>query len=79
MKTLQQKPATSKLIARFDQELKNILMEDLKAFREKNRFVYGNNNQSVKAAWSTYIFSSTYKDQEFHRELFFFLYRGVPI
>ena len=50
MKTLQQKPATSKLLARFDQELKNLLMEDLKAFREKNRFVQGNNNQSVKAA-----------------------------
>ena len=50
MKTLQQKPATSKLIARFDQELKQMLMEDLKAFRNKNQFVIGTNNQSVKAA-----------------------------
>lgn len=29
------KPSPSKL-ARFDQELKNLLMEDLKAFRAKN-------------------------------------------
>jgi hypothetical protein len=50
MKTLQQKPATSKLMARIDQELKQMLMEDLKAFRAKNQFVYGNNNQTVKAA-----------------------------
>jgi len=50
MKTLQQKPATSKLITRFDQELKQLLMEDLKAFRTKNQFVTGTNNQSVKAA-----------------------------
>ncbi len=30
------KPATSKLVARFDSELKQLLMEDLKAFRAKN-------------------------------------------
>lgn len=30
------KPAPSKLVARFDNELKNILMEDLKAFRSRN-------------------------------------------
>jgi len=49
MKTLNKKPATSKLIARFDNELKNLLMEDLKAFRERNRF-YNNNQAIVKAA-----------------------------
>jgi hypothetical protein len=31
------KPSPSKLLARFDQELKNLLMEDLKAFRTKNQ------------------------------------------
>jgi len=50
MKTLQQKPATSKLVARFDQELKNLLMEDLKAFRAKNGYPFGSNIQTVKAA-----------------------------
>ena len=47
MKTLQ-KPATSKLVARFDNELKTLLMEDLKAFRERNQFC--NNQAIVKAA-----------------------------
>jgi hypothetical protein len=28
------KPATSKLVARFDRELKNLLMEDLKALKQ---------------------------------------------
>ena len=32
------KPSTSKLVARFDEELKNILMEDLRSFRERNQF-----------------------------------------
>ncbi|QXV65400.1 hypothetical protein INP83_20395 [Mucilaginibacter sp. 21P] len=36
MKTYKQ--ATSKLVARYDNELKNLLMEDLKAFRERNQF-----------------------------------------
>ena len=36
------KPSTSKLVARFDNELKNLLMEDLKAFRERNKFVTSN-------------------------------------
>ena len=48
MKT-NQKPATSKLVARFDNELKQLLMEDLKAFRMKNQF-YNNNQAIVKAA-----------------------------
>jgi hypothetical protein len=45
MKTLQQKPATSKLLIRYDNELKNLLMADLKAFREKGQFI--SNHQSV--------------------------------
>jgi hypothetical protein len=36
------KPSTSKLVARFDNELKNLLMEDLKAFRDRNKFVTSN-------------------------------------
>lgn len=36
------KPSTSKLVTRFDNELKNLLMEDLKTFRERNKFVTGN-------------------------------------
>jgi hypothetical protein len=35
MKTYQ-KPATSKLVSRFDKELMNIIMSDLKALKEKN-------------------------------------------
>ncbi len=53
------KPATSKLVARFDSELKQLLMEDLKVFRAKNN---QRNNQPVlqqQAAWS--IYTSTYK------------------
>jgi len=34
------KPAASKLVARFDKELKNILMNDLKAIKKaKNQFI----------------------------------------
>ncbi len=44
-------PSTSKLVARFDNELKNLLMADLKAFKERNQFLSNNNNQAiVKAA-----------------------------
>ncbi|MFD0793485.1 hypothetical protein ACFQZX_07635 [Mucilaginibacter litoreus] len=32
------KISTSKLVARFDNDLKNLLMEDLKAFRERTQF-----------------------------------------
>jgi len=32
------KPSTSKLVARFDEELKNLLMEDLRSLRERNQF-----------------------------------------
>jgi len=37
MKT-DKKPSASKLVARFDNELKSLLMEDLRSFREKNQF-----------------------------------------
>jgi hypothetical protein len=42
------KPATSKLVARFDNELKNILMEDLIAFRAKNKFMNINKQAVVQ-------------------------------
>lgn len=38
------KPATSKLLKRFDNELKQLLMEDLKVFRAK---AFQSNNQSA--------------------------------
>jgi len=46
------KPATSKLVTRFDNELKNLLMEDLKAFRNRNKFAAANKQvqQSLTAA-----------------------------
>lgn len=37
--------STSKLVSRFDNELKQLLMEDLKAYKERNQFA---NNQAVK-------------------------------
>ncbi|WP_186461835.1 hypothetical protein [Mucilaginibacter pallidiroseus] len=43
------KIATSKLVARFDQELKDLLMNDLKAFREKTQFVSNNNKQAIQS------------------------------
>ena len=46
------KPSTSKLVTRFDNELRNLLMEDLKAFRSKNKFAAANKQaqQSLTAA-----------------------------
>jgi hypothetical protein len=38
MKTYK-KPAASKLLTRFDNELKNLLMDDLKSFMAKNPFL----------------------------------------
>jgi hypothetical protein len=32
------KPATSKLVARFDKELKELIMNDLKAFKAKQQY-----------------------------------------
>lgn len=48
MKTLHT-PATSKLVKRYDNELKKLLMEDLKAFKEKTQFTH-NNQAQAKAA-----------------------------
>lgn len=48
MKTVKQ-PATSKLVTRFDNELKKLLMDDLKVFRERNQF-RGNNQAAVQKA-----------------------------
>lgn len=42
------KPATSKLTARYDNELKAILMEDLKAYRERNQFVTSNKQAAAR-------------------------------
>lgn len=42
------KPATSKLVARFDNDLKNLLMEDLKAFRERNQFTASNKQEAAQ-------------------------------
>ncbi|MFD2148062.1 hypothetical protein [Mucilaginibacter antarcticus] len=40
MKTINQKPATSKLVAKFDNELKEIIMNDLRAIKGvKNNFL----------------------------------------
>lgn len=50
MKTLQQKPATSKLLIRYDNELKNLLMADLKAFKERGRFISNNQPAAQQAA-----------------------------
>jgi len=45
------KPATSKLVARFDRELKNILMNDLKAIKqEKNHFFNTVQSNQLSAA-----------------------------
>ena len=47
MKT-SKKPATSKLVARFDNELMNLLMEDLRSFREKNQFTSSNKQNAAQ-------------------------------
>jgi hypothetical protein len=44
------KPATSKLVARFDNELKNLLMADLKAFRERTQFIKSNKQATQQLA-----------------------------
>lgn len=45
------KPATSKLVAKFDAQLREMLMEDLKAFKAKNQFV-GTNQEVAKQSLS---------------------------
>ena len=44
------KPSVSKLVARFDRELKNILMNDLKALKAKGQFGNSINNVQLSAA-----------------------------
>jgi hypothetical protein len=44
MKTYK-KTATSKLVARFDNELMNLLSEDLRTFKERNQFVSSNKQE----------------------------------
>ena len=39
--------STSKLVARFDDELLNILLEDLRNFKLKNQFISNNNKQAA--------------------------------
>jgi hypothetical protein len=47
MKTYK-KPAISKLLIRFDNELKDMLMEDLKAFKARTPQYIPRNNQSAQ-------------------------------
>ncbi|MCC8410424.1 hypothetical protein LJ707_15890 [Mucilaginibacter sp. UR6-1] len=50
MKTYR-KPSISKLVAKFDNELKALLMSDLKAIKQaKNQFVNSMNNNGLSAA-----------------------------
>ncbi|MBB5396096.1 hypothetical protein [Mucilaginibacter sp. AK015] len=41
------KPAASKLLTRFDNDLKTLLMEDLRSFRERNQFSSSNKQAAV--------------------------------
>ncbi|MDB5004505.1 MAG: hypothetical protein JWQ34_2730 [Mucilaginibacter sp.] len=50
MKTLQQKPATSELLIRYDNELKKMLMADLKSFKERGQFTSNNQPAAQRAA-----------------------------
>jgi hypothetical protein len=47
MKTYK-KPAASKLLIRFDNELKELLSSDLKAFTERNPFFSSNKQANVQ-------------------------------
>jgi hypothetical protein len=46
------KPSTSKLAKRFDNELKSILMEDVKAYRNRTAFSSSNNQSAVPSTLS---------------------------
>lgn len=51
MKIINQKPATSKLVAKFDSELKEIIMNDLKALKSvKNNFLKAIWNEQLSVA-----------------------------
>ena len=43
------KPSASKLVAKFDNHLKNILLEDIKAFKAKHQFLINNNQQAQQS------------------------------
>ena len=43
------KPSTSKLVSNFDIDLKSILMNDLKAFKEKIQFLRSNNQATAQS------------------------------
>ncbi|WP_158642920.1 hypothetical protein [Mucilaginibacter ginsenosidivorax] len=47
MKASKTNPTISELIARFDDELLNILLEDLRNFKERNQFVHNNKKVAV--------------------------------
>jgi hypothetical protein len=49
MKT-NKKPATTKLLIYFDNELKALLTEDLKAFKTKSQFIPCNNQAAAQQA-----------------------------
>ena len=57
MKAYQPTPAITKLMARFDSELLELLREDLKNYRERNQFKNNKQvaaQQTLTAAWSIY-------------------------
>ena len=60
MKAYKPTPAITKLLARFDAELLELLREDLKNYRDKTQFMSNNKQvaaqQTLSAAWSIYIY-----------------------
>ena len=60
MKAYKPTPAITKLLARFDAELLELLSADLKNYRAKTQFISNNKQvaaqQTLSAAWSTYIY-----------------------
>lgn len=44
--------SASKLVARYDNQLKNILLEDLKAFKAKHQFLNSNNQSALQTSLS---------------------------
>lgn len=51
MKTINQKPAVSKLVAQFDAQLKEIIMNDLKMLRgAKSQFLRAIKNEQLSVA-----------------------------
>ena len=63
MKATKTNPTINKLVDRFEDELLNILLEDLRNFNVKNQFMHNKKAaapQNRKAAWSSYIATSTY-------------------